>query len=48
LSRSVGASWIAERTFRRLDAPGLLADVANDVVYADGVRQRAEAKTTAA
>jgi transposase-like protein len=39
---------IAERTFRRLDAPELLADVANGVVYVDGVRQRAEAKVAAA
>jgi len=29
---------IAEKTFRRLDAPELLADVANDVVYVNGVR----------
>jgi putative transposase len=29
---------IAERTFRRLDAPELLAEVANGVVYVNGVR----------
>src|SRR5262247_3214247 len=29
---------IAEKTFRRLDAPELLADVANGVVYVNGVR----------
>jgi putative transposase len=29
---------IAEKTFRRLDAPELLADVASDVVYVNGVR----------
>jgi putative transposase len=29
---------IAEKTFRRLDAPELLADVANDVLYVNGVR----------
>ena len=29
---------IAEKTFRRLDAPELLADVARDVVYVNGVR----------
>jgi putative transposase len=39
---------IAERTFRRLDAPELLADVLNGVVYVNGVRQRAEAKVAAA
>jgi len=32
---------IAEKTFRRFDAPELLADVANGVVYVDGMRQRA-------
>jgi len=39
---------IAERTFRRLDAPELLADVASGVVYVNGVRQRAEMKLPAA
>jgi hypothetical protein len=39
---------IAERTFRRLDAPELLADVANGVVYVNGVRQRAEEQRVAA
>ena len=29
---------IAEKTFRRLDAPELLADVARVEVYVDGVR----------
>jgi putative transposase len=29
---------IAEKTFRRLDAPELLADVASDAVYVNGVR----------
>ena len=29
---------IAEKTFRRLDAPELLADVASGVVYINGVR----------
>jgi transposase-like protein len=29
---------LAEKTFRRLDAPELLADVANGVVYSDGIR----------
>jgi hypothetical protein len=29
---------IAETTFRRLDAPELLADVASGVVYVNGVR----------
>jgi hypothetical protein len=29
---------IAEKTFRRLDAPELLADVARGEVYVDGVR----------
>jgi len=29
---------IAEKTFRRLDAPELLADVASDIVYVNGVR----------
>jgi transposase-like protein len=38
---------IAERTFRRLDAPELLADVANGVVYVDGMRQRAGAEAAA-
>lgn len=39
---------IAERTFRRLDAPELLADVANGVVYVNGERQRTEPKLAAA
>ncbi len=38
---------IAEKTFRRLDAPELLADVANGVVYVDGMRQRAVAEAAA-
>ena len=29
---------IAEKTFRRLDAPELLADVASGLVYINGVR----------
>jgi hypothetical protein len=29
---------LAEKTFRRLDAPELLADVASGVVYVNGVR----------
>ncbi len=33
---------------RRLDAPELLADVANDVVYVNGVRQQAKATQAAA
>ena len=39
---------IAERTFRRLDAPELLADVANGVVYLNGERQRAQAELAVA
>ena len=43
--RVTAAIWktllIAEKTFRRFDAPELLADVANGVVYVDGMRQRA-------
>ena len=39
---------IPEHTFRRLDAPELLAEVAEGVVYINGVRQRAEAKHAAA
>jgi len=39
---------IAERTFRRLDAPNLLAEVANGVVYVNGVRQRTETNPAAA
>jgi hypothetical protein len=40
---------IAEKTFRRLDAPELLADVANSVVYVNGVRvvNRGEKKAAA-
>jgi putative transposase len=40
---------IAEQTFRRLDAPELLADVANGVRYVNGVRavNRAEHKAAA-
>jgi hypothetical protein len=30
--------FVAERTFRRLDAPELLADFASGVVYVNGVR----------
>src|SRR5437899_4760910 len=32
------AVLVAEKTFRRLDAPELLADVASGVVYVNGVR----------
>jgi transposase-like protein len=39
---------IAQRTFRRLDAPELLADVAHGVVYVNGVRHRGELKGVAA
>jgi len=40
---------IAEKTFRRLDAPELLADVASGVVYVNGVRavNRGEKKAAA-
>jgi putative transposase len=40
---------VAEKTFRRLDAPELLADVANGVVYVNGVRavNRGERKVAA-
>ena len=40
---------IAEKTFRRLDAPELLADVANGVAYVNGVRavNRGEKKAAA-
>lgn len=40
---------IAEKAFRRLDAPGLLADVASGVVYISGVRavNRGEKKVAA-
>jgi len=40
---------IAEKTFRRLDAPELLADVASDVMYVNGVRatNRREKKAAA-
>lgn len=40
---------IAERTVRRLDAPELLADVANGVAYVNGVRavNRGEKKAAA-
>jgi len=40
---------IAEKTFRRLDAPELLADVATGVIYVDGVRavHRGEKKVAA-
>jgi len=31
---------IAERTFRRLDAPELLAEVAEGVTYVNGVRAK--------
>jgi hypothetical protein len=46
-------SWkmllIAEKTSRRLDAPELLAEVANGVVYVNGVRavNRGEQKAAA-
>lgn len=39
---------IAERTFRCLDAPELLAEVANGVVYVNRVRQWAQVKPDAA
>jgi putative transposase len=39
---------IAETTFRRLDAPELLADVANAVAYADGVRIKRSGQEVAA
>jgi hypothetical protein len=39
---------VAEQTFRRLDAPELLADVTNGIVYVNGVRQQADAKLAAA
>ena len=35
---------IAERRFRRLDAPELLADVTSGVAYVNGARQQATAK----
>ena len=40
---------IAEKTFRRLDAPELLADVTSGVVYINGVRavNRGEKKVAA-
>jgi hypothetical protein len=40
---------IAEKAFRRLDAPELLADVASGVVYINGVRavNRGEKKVAA-
>jgi hypothetical protein len=40
---------ICEKTFRRLDAPELLAEVANGVVYVNGVRavNRGEQKAAA-
>jgi hypothetical protein len=39
---------LAERTFRRLDAPEPLADVAEGVVYVDGVRAKRGNKRAAA
>ena len=41
--------FIAEKTFRRLDAPELLAEVANGVTYVNGVRavNRGEQKAAA-
>ena len=39
---------IAELAFRRLDAPELLAEVAEGVLYVNGARQRAEATRPAA
>ena len=39
---------VAEKTFRRLDAPQLLADVANGVIYVDGVRAVNRGETEAA
>lgn len=41
---------VAEKTFRRLDAPELLADIASGVVYVNGVRavNRGEKKVAAA
>lgn len=42
VENATGVIWktllIAERTFRRLDAPELLADVARGEVYVNGVR----------
>jgi putative transposase len=39
---------LAEKTFRRLDTPELLADVANGVIYVNGVRAVNRSETTAA
>jgi transposase-like protein len=39
---------LAERTFRRLDTPELLAEVAEGVVYVDGVREKRGTKRAAA
>jgi transposase-like protein len=39
---------IAERTFRRLDAPELLVEVAEGVVYVDGMREKRGNKRAAA
>ena len=39
---------IAEKMFRRLDAPELLAEVANDVAYVNGVRAVNRGATPAA
>ncbi|HXH25901.1 MAG TPA: IS256 family transposase [Vicinamibacterales bacterium] len=39
---------VAEKTFRRLDAPQLLTDVANGVTYVDGVRAVKRGETKAA
>jgi transposase-like protein len=38
---------IAERTFRKLDAPELLAEVAEGVAYVDGIRVKQPSKATA-
>ena len=39
---------LAERTFRRLDTPELLAEVAEGVLYVDGVREKRGTKRAAA
>ena len=39
---------LAERRFRRLDAPELLAEVAEGVTYEDGERVRSQSEQVAA
>jgi hypothetical protein len=39
---------VAERSFRRLDHPELLAEVADGVAYEDGVRRIARVEPTTA